>query len=132
MGDAGPSGAAERRRLQGARLGHRDQPARAAGRRRARPRVMLEKKKPKKNKAVLIADVPNPGTLVATGTKKLLKPFSDEPAEEGSVKIAMKATKKAKRKLKRKPKLKSKVTVAYTPLGGTTVDATVTAKLKKK
>jgi hypothetical protein len=82
----------------------------------------------KHGKLRVSVDVPNPGTLSATG--KLLKRASAAVAAPGQVSITLKPTKKALSRLADKRKLKAKLQLVFTPTGGSVTTTAVKAKLK--
>ncbi len=97
--------------------------------------------KPKLNKkkgtATLTADVPNPGTLSASG--KGVKAASAGGAVisktvgvPGKVKLQIKPKGKTKKKLKKNGKAKVKLKVTYTPTSGEAASQTRKLKLKRK
>ena len=90
--------------------------------------------KPKKNKekgtAQLPVEVPAPGGVALTQTKKV-KAAEVRAEAAGEVQLTIKPTGRAKKKLAQHGKAKVKVEVTYTPDGGEPETQTATLKLKR-
>ncbi len=95
------------------------------------------KRNKKKGTAKLTVQVPNPGTLTASGKGVKLASaggavVSTTVTAPGEVRLPIKATGKKKKKLKQKGKVQVKPTITYTPTGGDPSSQSIKLKLKKK
>jgi PKD repeat protein len=84
----------------------------------------------KKGTATQIVDVPEPGSIVATG--KGIAKATVRTAKGGAVKVLLKAAGKARKRLAAKGKLKAKLKFTYSPVGGDANRAQRRVTLKKK
>jgi PKD repeat protein len=84
----------------------------------------------KKGTATQIVDVPEPGSIVATG--KGISKATVRTAKGGAVKVLLKAAGKARKRLAAKGKLKAKLKFTYSPVGGDPNRAGRRVTLKKK
>jgi hypothetical protein len=89
--------------------------------------------------AILIASVPGPGTLDASGKAVLSKPrpvnvvrTHVKVTHAGTVPIVLKPNAAATKQLKKKGSLKVTVTITFSPTGGTPSSTTRTVTLKTK
>jgi hypothetical protein len=88
----------------------------------------------KKGTATIIANVPNPGELTASGKGVNAAGVAtiSKTVSPGATTLLIKATGKKKRKLKMKGKVNLGVVLAYTPTGGDTSTQATNVKLKRK
>jgi hypothetical protein len=95
----------------------------------------------RKGTALLVVNVPGPGTLSLSGKgvvsqrlqrlRRLLGATDKTVSAAGQVKLTIKAKGKAKRKLNKRGKCKLKLTVTFTPSGGTSATQNKSVTLKK-